>query len=60
MKGKCHQMILIYRVKDFLDKLNPLFGNKSFHQLNFQIQLCALRAQTEFGDYGYANNFDYK
>ena len=26
----------------------------------FQVQLCALRAQAEYGDHGHANNFDYK
>ena len=25
-----------------------------------QVQLCALRAQAEYGDHGHANNFDYK
>ena len=28
--------------------------------LQFQIQLCALRAQYEIGDHIFANQFDYK
>ena len=35
----------------------PLFENNV--TLTFQIHLCALRAQSEFGDYGLASDTDY-